>query len=130
MQVVVQCQPREDPDLSNAPGTVSIRPGTLTCDDVSQLRRLLHTLVSTSPRTVIVDLADVDVVRRTNVVAVLVGAAREARTTHSSIRVCNAPNDQRRACFVAGIDEASHADAGFEIVVGTIEAVDAEPVAV
>jgi anti-anti-sigma regulatory factor len=131
MRVIVQSQPDIDPDLSAAPTHVVVRPGALTCDDVSQLRRVLHDLIGSAPRTVTVDLSDVDVVRRTNVVAVLVGAAREARSAQSTVRVYNPPLDQRRALFVAGIDECAHADAAYEVVIGTLDvAVDDEPVAV
>ena len=131
MRVVVQCQPDEDPALDSAPSQVTVRPGTLTCEDVSQLRRVLHTLITTERRVVTVDFAEVDVVRCTNVVAVLVGAAREARGHGSTVRVQNPPTNQRRALFVAGIDEvaASGAD-GYEVVVGTCEESATEPLAV
>jgi anti-anti-sigma regulatory factor len=120
VQISVQCIPGQDPLLDSAPASVTVRPGTLSTDDLQQLRRILHMLVTTARRTVIVDLSDVDVVRRNNVVAVLVGAAREARRVGSSIRVHNPPADQRRALFVAGVDEVLPLDEpAYEICLGT-----------
>lgn len=131
MRIVVQCDPTEDPDLSNAPATVVVTPRDLASEDLQQLRRVLHTLVTSAPRIVVVDLSDVCAVRRTHVVAVLVGAAREARNLGSTVRVVNAPADASRALFVAGVD--GHVDLGsdgaaYEIVVGAT--MQAEPLAV
>jgi anti-anti-sigma regulatory factor len=119
VRITVQCEPDHDPALDTAPSQVVVRPCEFGPDDLQQLRRLLHTLVTTSPREVTVDLADVDALRRTNVIAVLVGAAREARTMSSVIRVLNPPADSRRALFVAGVEETASGDAAYEIVVGT-----------
>jgi ABC-type transporter Mla MlaB component len=132
VQISVQCKVNEQPALGNVPANVMVRPGALTFDDLSQLRQVLHELVTTARRTVTVDLTEVDLVRRTNVVAVLVGAAREARGTGTVVRVHNPPHDQRRALFVAGIDECPNLVAhDFEVIVGIIGvAVDAEAVAV
>ncbi|MFL6238287.1 MAG: STAS domain-containing protein [Actinomycetes bacterium] len=129
MRVVVQCKADEDPDIGNAPAVVVVRPCALEVDDLQQLRRILHALVTSANRTVIVELSDVDVVRRTNVIAILVGAARDARSTGSTLVVHNPPNDGRRALFVAGIDEIAQVEGPtYEIVVGT--ATDCEPLAV
>jgi anti-anti-sigma regulatory factor len=118
--VTVQCEPHEDPELSAAPTDVDVRPGTLGTDDLQQLRRVLHGLVTTERRNVTVDLSEVDDIRRTNVVAVLVHAAREARGTGSIIRVYDAPADQRRALFVAGLEEIFTVDdPAYEVLVGT-----------
>jgi hypothetical protein len=79
----------------------------------------LHQLVTGARRVVTVDLSEVDDVRRTNVVAVLVGAAREARLTGSVVRVHDAPVDQRRALFVSGLEEAFTLDEPvYELIVG------------
>jgi anti-anti-sigma regulatory factor len=76
--------------------------------------------VTTARRVVTVDLSEVDDVRRTNVIAVLIGAAREARGNGSTIHVQNPPDDARRTLFVAGIDEwATSDDTAYEIIVGT-----------
>jgi anti-anti-sigma regulatory factor len=124
--VTVQCQTDRDPDVEAAPQTVTVRPGELSADELQQLRRVLHALVTTGTRTVIVDLTQISQTRRTNVIAVLVGAARDARATGSTLLVHNAPADGRRALFVAGItelDDAAELDAvDYEIVVGTTTA--------
>jgi len=120
VRVLVQCVAAEDPDLERAPADVVVRPYDLEPDDLQQLRRVLRTLVTTAARTVIVDLSDVGELRRTNVVAILVGAAREARTTGSTLHVVNAPADGRHALFVAGIDDVSAVPApAYEVSVGT-----------
>jgi anti-anti-sigma regulatory factor len=86
--------------------------------------------VTTKRRTVVVDLSDV-MVRRTNVIAVLVGAAREARTTGSCVQVYGAPVDGRRALFVAGIDEVpALTEPSYEIIVGVAALHETAPVAV
>jgi hypothetical protein len=131
VRITVQCQPDQDPLLDTAPAVVVVRPGLLGTDDLQQLRRVLHALVTTAPRTVTVDLSDLDDGRRSNVVAVLVGAARDARTTGSTITVHKPPIDQRRALFVAGIDAAPMVEeATYEIVVGTLPVPADEPLAV
>jgi anti-anti-sigma regulatory factor len=120
VRMTVLCESHQDPELSGAPTDVQVRPGTLRTDDLQQLRRVLHALVTTAQRTVTVDLSEVDDVRRNNVVAVLVGAAREARTTGSVLRVYDPPADQRRALFVAGLEEVFTADEpAYEVIVGT-----------
>ena len=120
MRVIVQCQPEIDPDLHGAPTSVLVRARALTCEELSQLRRVLHVLVTTRPRTVTVDLGNVDEERRTNVTAVLIGAAREARTKGSTMRVQSPPAEQRRALFVADIEEVGESDGSdYEVVVGT-----------
>ncbi len=130
MRIIVECQQGEDPDLASAPATVVVRPADLCGDDVQQLRRVLHALVTTPGRTVVVDLSDVCALRRTNVIAVLVGAAREARTARSALQVAHAPADGRRALFVAGVEEvAAILEPAYEVVIGTLAAIE-EPVAV
>jgi anti-anti-sigma regulatory factor len=120
VRITVQCEPDHDPSLDKAPQVVVVRTCTFEPDDLQQLRRVLHALVTTSQRVVTVDLSEVDDIRRTNVIAVLIGAAREARANGSMLHVLNPPNDGRRALFVAGIDEPATADdTAYEIIVGT-----------
>ena len=131
MRIVVQCVPSGDPNLDQAPTAVIVRPCELETDDLQQLRRVLHTLVTTRQRHVVVDLSDVCALRRTNVVAVLVGAAREARTTRSTLHVYEPPADGRRALFVAGIEEVmTLPESAYEIVVGIASVRAAAPLAV
>ena len=126
MRVTVQCEPTEDPVLDNAPADVLVRPCVLGTDDLQQLRRVLHQLVTTTRRSITVDLSQIDELRRANVVAVLVGAAREARSTGTVLRVYAAPADLRRALFVAGLEEVFTLDeAVYEVIVG-IRAVGAQ----
>jgi hypothetical protein len=127
----VQCEPTDDPVLDRAPADVLVRPCTLGTDDLQQLRRVLHQLVTTARRNVTVDLYQCDDIRRTNVVAVLVGAAREARLTGSTLRTYGAPDGGRHALFVAGIEEVGTVDeASYEVVVGKATLPDQEYVAV
>jgi anti-anti-sigma regulatory factor len=128
VQVIVQCEPDLDPDLSGAPSAVLVRPRDVERDNLQQLRRVLQTLVTTATRNVVIDLAEISVTRRANVVAVLVGAAREARKNGGMLQVINAPAEGARALFVAGIDEPTDVDTSYEIVVGGAEL--ATPIAV
>jgi hypothetical protein len=87
--------------------------------------------VTTARRNITVDLCQCDDVRRTNVVAVLVGAAREARTTGSTLRTYGAPAGGRHALFVAGIEEVGSMDeASYEVIVGKTTVTEQEYVAV
>ena len=123
MQIAVQCHPDADPPLDDAPKDVLVRPGRLGSDDLQQLRRILHTLVTTAPRTVTVDVASVDGDRRANVLGVLVGAAREARVTGSVVRVHQPSAEQRRSFATAGIEEQTELDEpGYVVLVGDISA--------
>jgi hypothetical protein len=103
----VQCRPGDDPPVDAAPDIVLVRLGRLAIPDLQQLRRILHALVTSAPRMVTVELADLDADHRANVLAILVAAARKARGRGSTIRVHSSPVDQRRPFAVAGIDESS-----------------------
>lgn len=131
VRITVQCEPTDDPVLDRAAADVLVRPCTLGTDDLQQLRRVLHQLVTTARRNITVDLCQCDDVRRTNVVAVLVGAAREARTTGSTLRTYGAPAGGRHALFVAGIEEVGSMDeASYEVIVGKTTVTEQEYVAV
>jgi anti-anti-sigma regulatory factor len=131
VRILVQCDSSQDPNLEQAPADVIVRPCELETDDLQQLRRILHTLVTSRQRNVVVDLSDVSLLRRTNVVAVLVGAARDARMTRSTVQVYEPPADGRRALFVAGIEEvATLPESAYEIVVGIASVRDTTPLAV
>lgn len=107
VQVTVACDGVVDPSVSTAPAHVLVRVGPVTSEQVQQLRRLLHELVTTGPRTIVIDLTDMDVTTGAVVFAVIVGAARKARSTGAVIQVCCPPPSLRRAFGVAGLAEGS-----------------------
>lgn len=120
MRIIVHCQPDEDPPLDAAPPSVLLRVGRLSTNDLQQLRRVLHTLVTTARRTVTVELAEGMADHPANVPAILVGAARTARATGSTIRVHSSSLGQRRLLAAAAIDEVAVVDdAEFTVAVGT-----------
>jgi anti-anti-sigma factor len=106
LQVTLACDGVVDPDVSTAPSHVLVRVGPVTSEQVQQFRRVLHELVSTGLRTVVVDLTDLDEASGAIVFAVVVGAARKARSTGAELLVCCPPPSLRRAFGVAGLTEA------------------------
>jgi anti-anti-sigma factor len=106
IQVSVECTGDEDPSVAAAPLNVLIRVGAVSSAQIQQLRRVLSELVATLPRSVVIDLTSVDVTSASAVFAVIVGAARKAKSTGATIRVCCAPANLRRSFAVAGLTEA------------------------
>jgi anti-anti-sigma regulatory factor len=129
IQVTVDCAGDNDPSVAAAPLDVLVRVGTISSAQLQQLRRVLTELVASSSRSVVVDLADVDDANASNVFAVIVGAARKAKLTGASIRVCCSPANLRRSFAVAGLTEApAEHTAAYSLVFDT--AVDADALAV
>jgi anti-anti-sigma regulatory factor len=128
IQVTIDCAGDNDPSVAAAPLDVLVRVGTLSSAQLQQLRRVLNDLVA-SPRAVVIDLSGVDHTNASNVFAVIVGAARKAKSTGTTVSVCCSPANLRRSFAVAGLTEApAEHSAAYSLVFDT--AVDADVVAV
>jgi anti-anti-sigma regulatory factor len=121
LQIVIDCDGVTDPSVIDAPLDVLVRIRSVSPAQVQQLRRVLHDLVRTTSRTVRIDLADVDELMAANVFAVVVGAARKAKTSGATVSVCCPPASLRRAFAVAGLADADpDHTAGHAYVFGTV----------
>lgn len=120
LQISVECDGVDDPSVVDAPLDVVVRVCTVSSAHIQQLRRVLHELVRTAPRSVLIDLAEVDAANASNVFAVVVGAARQAKTGGAVISVCSPPSSLRRSFAVAGLAEApSDTASAYSLVFGT-----------
>ena len=107
LHISITCDGVADPPVDSAPLDVVISVGRTTSDQVQQLRRVLHELVATAPRSVIVDMSAADPDNAAIVFAVIVSAHRKAKSAGSTIQIVNPPETIRRSFAVAGLPETT-----------------------